>query len=289
MFNTTSIHKELIDSYTGYVKSGAYSKIPPELYHLLPGVSNSQLKLFAESPDLYEHNVIKGQLEIKQTASQELGTAVHALVLEPNEKRLYVCSESGRTKLGKKQREHAREQNLLPLSADQYDVARYMRDAIYRDPVAAEALKQGFPEVSLFNYHEPSGLYLRGRLDHFDPERALIADLKSTKSLSPTNHQLFRDIYTYRWHVQEAFYRFLAVSSAFPVDHFLWIVVTNEKPYRAVTRPLNERSYQEGQSIFESDLAYLAECHKSDNWPIYDWNNRNYLNLPEYGYKFNTE
>jgi len=65
-------------------KPGIYFDIPPEEYHAAPGLSHSGMKDLMVSPLRYWHLHINPDREpVEPTAEMVLGTAVHALALEP--------------------------------------------------------------------------------------------------------------------------------------------------------------------------------------------------------------
>lgn len=65
------------------MKPGVYEGIPNAEYHSGPGISKSGLDLIHRSP-LHYHAVVTAENDRVPTAAQELGTAAHALILEPD-------------------------------------------------------------------------------------------------------------------------------------------------------------------------------------------------------------
>lgn len=65
------------------MKPGVYEGIPNAEYHSGPGISKSGLDLVHRSP-LHFHAVVTAENDRVPTAAQELGTAAHALILEPD-------------------------------------------------------------------------------------------------------------------------------------------------------------------------------------------------------------
>lgn len=64
------------------MKPGVYDGIPNAEYHSGPGISKSGLDLIHRSP-LHYHAVVTAENDRVPTPAQELGTAAHALILEP--------------------------------------------------------------------------------------------------------------------------------------------------------------------------------------------------------------
>lgn len=65
------------------MKPGVYEGIPNHEYHTGPGISKSGLDLVHRSP-LHYHCVVTSANDRTPTAAQEIGTAAHALILEPD-------------------------------------------------------------------------------------------------------------------------------------------------------------------------------------------------------------
>lgn len=64
------------------MKPGVYEGIPNAEYHSGPGISKSGLDLIHRSP-MHYHAVVTAENDRVPTPAQELGTAAHALILEP--------------------------------------------------------------------------------------------------------------------------------------------------------------------------------------------------------------
>lgn len=65
------------------MKPGIYDNIPNAEYHSGPGVSNSGLALIRRSPLHYRAKVLAANDNHESTPAQALGTAFHAMMLEP--------------------------------------------------------------------------------------------------------------------------------------------------------------------------------------------------------------
>lgn len=72
------------------MKPGVYSEISNHDYHSGPGISKSGLDLIHRSPLHYQYAVSAAN-DNKPTAAQALGTAAHALILEPAEFTKQYC------------------------------------------------------------------------------------------------------------------------------------------------------------------------------------------------------
>lgn len=88
--------KENFRTAEGELKPGIYRNLPNDVYHSLPALSSSGIKLFSDSPAKYERkyrsNVNRRKTEAKNNSLQT-GTLVHALILEPDVFHANYCRE----------------------------------------------------------------------------------------------------------------------------------------------------------------------------------------------------
>lgn len=271
----------------GYLKPGIYENFPEHLYHRGPEISNSKLKVFADSAHLYHGTYITKELgAVKESDPMELGSYFHAITLEPDKHHEhYICEYSMKAQKGQKERMEAQNDGVYPITKVGYDTARWMRDSTLKNDLAAMVLKQGKPEVSFFGVHESTGINIRSRTDWIDPSRKLAADLKSIRDIHPKI--VSKTIEERRWHVQEAFYTYLAEQHGIPIDNFIWIVTESKAPYTCIAQPLVDQLRDYGKDIFEENMQDLAQCIEKNDWPVYNYNKNFGFDISPYGYDRN--
>src|SRR5690606_25114847 len=113
-----------------------YPDITAPEYHARPELAFSQLEDFAVSPTLYHgRHVAKTLLPRPESAAMRLGTACHAIVLEPDRfnEIVEVGGESDRTVAFKQQAEKIKPKTLI--TSGQYEICQRARDIVMRSTV----------------------------------------------------------------------------------------------------------------------------------------------------------
>jgi exodeoxyribonuclease VIII len=208
-----------------------------------PYLSYSALKAFAKSPNHYLQYV---QREFQETNAMKQGSALHCLVLEPEDfaDRYIVAPEiDRRTKGGKAEYaaflEAAGEKTVL--TADQAEAVFKMTDAITSHRKATYLLKGKFAEAPVAgNIH---GIDFRGIVDAWDEHD--IVDVKTTTDASPEGFRKAASNFDY--HLQAAIYKRITKR-----QNFYWIAVESAAPY-------NVAVYEPTQESLEAAEAYLHE------------------------------
>lgn len=268
------------------IAPGIYD-IDNESYHRGPGISRSGIVTFRKSPFHYWAEYIRPQgKEENSTASKELGSIVHALVLEPHEfiHRYFVIEQEidRRTREGKalwaKAMQDASQKMLV--EADVYQQAILMRDAVLNHPDASNLLKGAQiektiywidPDTNILCKCRPDALFLSDSINY-------ACDLKTSKDGSPRAFKF--DIDEYGYHIQAAMVS-EGCKHALNIDmrDFLHAIVESKDPYAVAVYPLDQRSLEQGRKLFKKALCDLKECLEADKWPSYETQE---ISLPEY-------
>lgn len=252
------------------MRAEIYESGTNEEYHDGPGVSNSQLSEYAESPALYHGRFVTKTIERRSpTAEMKLGTLLHELVLEntlhsakmiPSD----VLNKDGHRK-GRAWTDFASENAGFDLiTSDQFAELIEMRDAILRHEAANKLLAGANErEVSLRMTCPLTGMLLRCKLDMLCRD-GFCADLKTTRDPSP--REFAKSVATFSYHRQDAFYRRLA-SSLCGVDMpFFFIAIGKDKPYRVEVYKLETEYALAGEAELDNLLRRLAKAYETDNW-----------------------
>ena len=161
-------------------------------------LSFSSLKEFAKSPN---HFIYYKQHERTATAAMTRGSALHCLVLEPNEfeNRYFIAPNFRRgTKAWDECVEAAGTREIIKDS--EFEGIERMASAIMENRQAREVITN----ATAFEQHvefEFNGLPFHGFIDIVGP---VVADLKSTQDVSPNGFQRF--VFNYKYHWQAALY-----------------------------------------------------------------------------------
>ena len=163
-------------------------------------------------------------------ATADMGTAVHALTLEP-EKELVRCGpETRRGNAWKEAYAEAEADGVTLLPEKEFYQAQDIAHSLLAHPEAKDILTADdkICEASIFVTHPELKLDLKIRPDIFVPSMGVMADVKTTQSSVPS--QFARQVFSYGWHIQGAFYKLCAELAGWEVDSFAFLSVEKERP-----------------------------------------------------------
>src|SRR5690606_1095926 len=78
-----------------------------------------------------------------------------------------------------------------------------------------------------------------------------------------------RDVAKYRYHVQDALYRAGFDAAGESVQHFVFIACEKTPPYAVAVYSLDAEGVGKGYSLARRDMATMAECLRTGEWPGY--------------------
>ena len=252
---------------------GLHPEIPEAIYRAHAAVNYSLLK-HGQVSCLVLKAAIDGKL--KQPGSAvDLGSAVHALVLQPDRFDELVAVKNkvdGRTKEGKAYNEKFDAENAGKAIIDDITlaVAAMMNKAVRAHPAAAALLEQpGAFEVVL--RWAIGDIQCKARcdliIDGMDGEPDTIVDIKTTADASPA--EFARSIATYGYHLQAAWYMagYEAITGRRP--NYRIIAVESAYPHDVVVYKLGEETLAIGSLAINECLKRFAECKATGEWPGY--------------------
>ena len=231
-------------------------------------LSYSALKAFAKSPNHYLQYV---QREFQETNAMKQGSALHCLLLEPEDfaDRYIVAPEiDRRTKAGKAEYaaflEAAGDKTVL--TADQAETVYKMADSVTSHRKATYLLKGKFMESPVAG--NICGIDFRGIVDAWDENDVI--DLKTTADASPAGFR--RAASNFDYHLQAAIYMRITRRK-----NYYWIAVESTAPY-------NVAIYEPTPESLEAADAYLQQLVASfmawDGKPVGYGENIYELDLP---------
>lgn len=243
-----------------------------------PGASQSKLKDFDRSPEIYFATHIAQTRKRETTEALRVGRALHALTLESDtfDERFPVFVGELRTKEAKA------EFAALDAAAAKLDGCairdiqgdgkaladlRGMRDALYADRRSRALLEQVTDaELPVAWTDEESGVLCKARFDALTP--TLVLDLK--KTIDASEHAIRKTIATYGYHLQGAHY--LAAAEAHTgtrPEAFALLFVEPEPPYAVNVCILGAGVVERAESRRRDLLTRLAECQRTGVYPGY--------------------
>lgn len=233
--------------------------------HLL--VNKSAAHAFEAHPRL-------GGRPFKPSASMDAGTVGHMLLLgKGSEQLVIVDAPDWRKKVNQEARDAARAAGKTPVLKKDVLRIEYAVQA-WRDQLANFGIAlDGRSEVSAFwEERDDSGhpVPCRGRFDHWDEKRAIVWDVKTSRSAHPRAIQ--KHIESYGYEIQAAAYR-SAISKLHPElagrVRYGWLFCEVEPPY-VVTPAFPAESLAElGKLRWQQAVSLWSHHLRSKTWPGY--------------------
>ena len=256
-------------------------------YLRIPALSSSSLKSFRRSPAHHRHQLDNPQPE---TDALRIGTAIHTAILEPGFMDEYAilegchgrykngnrCGYTAKVARGKKGfcRRHdpkdGAPSKIPTLSFEEYGRVCGARDAVLTHPTAAGLLLAHDGRIERTGvFLDPSGVWCKFRPDRLVTGRdgvRLCVDLKSTRDAGP---KFWKDLVSFGYHHQAAFYRRGLEQLGEPCDASVIVAVESEPPHGVGCYLLDEEDVDRARLIGDGLLTEYARCLDADEWPTY--------------------
>lgn len=163
--------------------------------------------------------------------------------------------------------EEAERSGKIIISGPEYDEAVRLSTAVREHDAAKDILAEGKSQLSMVWADEETGIICKGRIDWLCG--AGIVDLKTTKDAGPEPHQFGREIVTYGYHVQGAFYHDGYEQLTGEDRDFIIIAAEKGSPHAVAVYRVGSLSLQAGRSIYRRALYNYRQCKQWDEWPGY--------------------
>ena len=274
-------------------------------YRDIPAINASGLKLLKRSPLHYWAEYVDPERKKKEaTKSMNIGTALHALILEGEERWAVEPDVNKRTKAGKA--EYAEFLAQVPdgvpvLKAEEVEQISRMAANVHDCAEAASLLE--LPgrktEHALTWTDENTGVPCKARLDlvAWSQSEVIVVDVKTCRDARPT--EFAKQIANLDYHLQAAFYLDAAVSAHDPkkfgslipqitakevelVTEFFFIAVENIHPYAVNVFRLHAGALEQGRREISKLMDSYRACKESGHWPGYDVDDFAGLHLPRW-------
>lgn len=277
-------------------KLGIFDDISNEDYHRGPGISKSGLDLINHSPLHYK--TVKAHPK-KATPAMFIGTAFHSLVLEPDQfDKEFMLMPNDAPKKPTLAQLNAKKPSPASLGAmawweefnentkgktvisnkpgadpfwspGDWDRLHFMADAVKNDPIASIIinLDEGRAENSVYWIDSEHKKLCKCRPDFINDSHNVAVDLKSADDASYTGFG--KSAASYRYHVQDSFYRDGLYAVGQGVQSFVFVVVEKSPPYAVACYILDKEAQRIGRTQYRNNLWTFAECYRRDEWPAY--------------------
>ena len=243
---------------------GWHTSISNEDYHGSSGWSSSDLKVLLEqTPSMLKHR--KDEPRDEPSATQMRGTALHSLVLEPENFNNDVIIHPGNIRKptdAQRNSKNSSESSLANIAAyDKFQVdskgkavitkevfeeVQKMADNARNHPVIGKLLADIYAETSVYGWYSPydyedrteNSMMFKCRPDAVARGYPVIIDIKSTKDATQTSFS--RDIIKYHYNMSAAMYlnlcnqcpELLEAVGVKAFTHFVFVCIENVPPYQ---------------------------------------------------------
>jgi hypothetical protein len=199
----------------------------------------------------------------------DLGTAVHAFILQGASDFVVVDAPDWRTQAAKTQREAARRVGRVPLLREQYDQVLAMAAALMPQLAGFDEPRPfavGRAEQTLL--WQEDGLWCRARLDWLHDSHETIDDLKTVGgSANPAAWS--RTLFGMGFDIQAAWYR-RGVKAVFGTEAaFRFVLIETDAPHAAAVVALGPDAQDLAEKKIRYGMRVWRECLESDVWPGY--------------------
>ena len=256
---------------------GFIENMPNDEYHKSDGISKSGLDLIDRSPAHY-----KWPKQRKSTRNMEVGTAIHAAILEPVrfDEEYHISSALLRTEKAYKEDCKLYNGGEMTLTTPESVNVLGMRESVENNFEAMQFLRApGRPELSAFATDPETGVQIRARFDWLTDD-GISVDVKKTQDL----RKFSQSVSAYRYHVQEAFYRHVyKLITGEDLKAFYFLAVEEDSPHSNKMFLLDESAVEIGEYYMRKNLWSYAECINSNKWPHKEIDS--IVDLPYYAFK----
>ena len=254
------------------------SDMTNEQYHAHHALSSSDIKAAAKSLAHW-----KGA-ERKETPALDIGTAFHEMTLEPELRgRIIRGPETRRGNAWKEAQEEAKATGQLLLTQGDYDLCNAMSESALRNPTLAKQIHDDDAKVehSIFVTCPVTGLELRTRPDLYNPKTGVVVDLKSTTDASPDRGGFEKHIFSFKYDLQGAFYKYCLELEGIKVSYFLLAAVEKSAPYATCCHVLSGEVLDHAHRRMMKILHRIKQANEEGVYPT-DWPKFNMVHLPEW-------
>lgn len=232
-------------------------------YAALEGERWSTLNKILDSPAHYREHADNGR---KDTHALIFGNAVHTLAFEPIKFGAQFASWPT-PRRGKVWTDFKRANaDKIILSATDFEHAAEMANAVRTHPLVIPYLAGGRFEVPMQWQDLATGIACKARTDWIQPQRRVVLELKTTRSIETT---LFGfDVRRYRYAGQLAFYaQGVAAALGWIPERLVIVAVEKSPPYDVGVFDLDTSAKLLGLNEAAEALSRLNACRASGRWP----------------------
>lgn len=273
---------------------GCYVGVPMSDYHGQccdgPSVSSSGLRtIWSESA---AHFFARSSLNPKRKPEADspafaVGRLAHKLLLEGREGLADEfairpdCWDSWRTKDSQVWRDEQTLAGRTVITEADLETVTGMAEALGRHPLVKAGILDGKVERSLIWKDEETGIWIKSRPDVIPNASGVVADLKTTVSV--TDDALAKSLASYGYNVQAAVVG-MALEAVLgrQMEAFALVWVEKANPWCVRVTQLTPDDIERGRRQVRAALRTMARCLDTGVWPGPGGADASYLSLPTY-------
>jgi len=249
--------------------------VPFDQYLVMPGVSNSQLKHFQDTPFHFYANVLSPDRPAdEETVSKKIGKAFHTMFIERDcfDDR-YAVQPEGVSLVTKEGRQFKLDNaHKAPLTHNAWLNLKLMDAAACRIPQLMQLMGNSLMqrEVSVTWVDPEFGVQCKARPDLVFPMGdgdVIMLDVKTTDDVSPK--EFYYNALRFGYDVQQAIYTDALKHNGLNVSSFIFVVVGSSYPHIAKMYTLYEDIVMLGKVKYRDRISQYAKCLTSGVWPAY--------------------
>lgn len=238
------------------MKDGIYYNISNEDYHKDEAIGSTSVKAISVSPANLYFNPFKG------SKSAQIGTAIHAALLEPDVfERDFILRPDitdRRTKEYVSLKQVYHPDNIF-INGEVETITRMVESARMNTDFMDYMETKGNSEVSMFATCPITGLRLKCRFDRLSDSLPYPLDVKSC--MDATERGFSQAFGKYRYHIQAAFYLYvLKLTTGIELDQFCFFALQNKPPYTNCMYFIGTESLELGYKHMHEALRKIKEC-----------------------------
>ena len=259
------------------MKNKFYRDMTNDEYHAdKSAISSTDVKTVVTQTLFHWKNNVR-----KSSAAFDTGSAVHAVLLEPEKDLVLKGPKDRRGNAWKDAYAEAQAAGKILLPEGEYYEIEAIARAVLFTPAAADLLGDAdlVAEASFFVECPETGLTLKCRPDGLLAERGIVFDIKTTQDASPRGFA--RAVTSYAYDVQAAFYRYALGLAGFNLSSFQFLAVEKAAPYCVQLHELSELYSAHAHRRMMQGLRQIAYAHETNDFGTH-WPDVNTIHLPEW-------
>ena len=251
-------------------------EISNEEYHAHPALSSTDIKTVANKSLAHW----KGQIR-KESVAFDLGSAVHAMLLEPELNLVIKGPETRRGKAWSEAYAIAKDEGRILLTEADYDLAVSMSEACLKNPAANHFLTHSdlLCEKSFFATDPEKDLELKTRPDGLLKEHGIVIDIKTCQDASPEGFA--RAVRTFGYDIQAAFYLHVLRLCKIPAKQMIFICIEKDAPHVTACHELSEMYIRHAHNRMEGTLYNIRQAMDTEEF-VTLWPDINTIHLPSW-------